>query len=1107
MAGKTVTAHFPFVGGLDEKTSAIYLSPETRQASVLNGDFVKVGAVDKRLGMQHLPNSLVAGGALSAITSGTRVVGWTQSVLSVLSTQGLYQYVPAEVGGTSAGGLVGVCELPAVDCIRRQVPATDNAAPPTLVDMTYGGRLLRLVVSWDTQYNISASVIDVDANSIVLEPTVVYVNNGTLAGGTVPVVVSGFDLPGIANGNPRPVVVIHDLSTKALKYVQYNPSTNAFTAATTIVASCTYADAAPYESDPANGWLVLYDVPGSPAKLRLAYWTTSGVQTTVDETMGANGAGETLFYSPYVTGKYGADVFVFWGSAVSGGSVTYYRSVRQRAADHTFGTSMPVAFVIEATTGSGVFPSGSAAAPNWGIAALGSGKLFVASARDQAVSSRLPGYNTYSGVWWVLSYAAGAMTQTAAGHIPLGLIPAARPFAVAGEAYQAFYLNYDYVSDTPSRCVQQTLYFCKFWGVSASMGSASTLLVDICRPVATVAPRIAQHDAQARLDYLTQYRAGLVSNPLSSTTRAAVGIKTVGADGAIPPRTSDVSRPPPNYVARGPSWAVEFRWDAAATQNLYQGVELGTELSISAGVPMVSDGQLAFEDNFFAFPEMSYLAATGAATTLATGSYTAAVVFRAVDAAGLTHRSAPWITNTLSVTNGGAGPVLNITPPMSSYRDVFATFTAGPGWTPGRVYADVYCTVTNGGTLYYHGSVAATNITTWPDTIAYNITALPDTRGQILYTTGGVLDGVCPPVAKYLIAHQGRKALVDETLRNVWFSTKFADGEAPRFNEALVIPYAEGGDIKALGSFEGKFVVFKQRSIWVMEGEGPGNTGQGSSWTEPESLATDVGAKNWQSVVTTPRGIMFQAPDNRICLLARDLQISDIGKAVVDLTDAYPNIVGSVCVPSDNQVRFLCQDAAGTGHLVICYDYVLDQWTTHQYARVSAVPVSVGMSYGTPQQYTVLTSDGQIWQERLKTDANKCQDQDSAGVNYFVPTTVKTPWIKTQTQGFNNIQLVEFLGERQDDCGLQLQLAFGYDSTVKQTGTWTNNDLNALKRKGQVAKWVGALYNKQMSVQVTFTDTAGTAMTTGAGMRFVATAVKLQNLGDWFPPLSAGARK
>lgn len=1071
MAGETIVLHFPFAGGLDEKIAKEYLDASSRQASIVNGDFVKVGAIDKRRGLEHLSTALISGGILPALATGTRVVGWSRSSLSILCSTGLYQYVSAPVGGTSTGGVVGVAKLPYVLPSRKHITTGDQAAPPTLVDLTYHGQLLRIAVFWDSSYNLLASVYDVASGNVVLEPTRIYTNSGTFGAGTIPRVVSGFDLPGIADGSPRTVVVIQDGFDKSVKYVQYNPSTNAFTATTTLAAAADIVDAVPYEDDPANGWLVYYNT--SATNMRLAYWTAAGLQTTQDQTL----LSLSIVNPCYVAARYGQSVFTLC-STFTGGN-TFHLAL-ERNADHTFATGMGSAFGFETLAGSGWWLTG--------CCHLGTNKIFVSYYYKLANTS--PGPTSYLSKWQVLQYSAGNITTLASGRTPFGFLAATRPFVVSGEVYQPYYYNLDYqIGGTLSRSQQITLYLAKFEGVSDSM-SSTTYVVDNCRPVATIAPRTTAHAAQAILDFFGLFHTGLPSTVVRTATQVAVGLKTTGDTATV----------------AGPSWAVDFFWDSTSARDLYQTSELGSELSISGGVPFVADGQSAFEDGFFNYPELSYVKLEGGGTPLATGQYTFAVVYRSVDSSGLAHRSAPYICNPVSVTSGSTAPAIYITPPIASYRDALDTST-----TVGRIYADIYMTVTDGGTLYYKDSIVVSNISTWPTAIRYptsgQVGSTPDTTGPILYTTGGVMDNVNPPASRIQIVHQNRKAIADETLQQVWFSKAFSSGDAPGFNEALVVPFPDGGPLTALASMDGKFIAGKQRSIWMMEGDGPTLTGLGSSWTEPQSISTDVGMKSWQSVVLMPRGVMFQAPNNGIYLLGRDLQVQFIGKSVIDRTSAYPNIVSASLVPSLTQVRFVCFDTANVNHIVVVYDYLLDAWTTHQYGQLSAAPVSTCVSYDSTPRYTVLTLDGNVWQERLSTDAARYQDQDSSGVNHFVTTTIKLPSIKTQTQGFQRARAVQFFGEQQDDCGLQIDLAFNYDDTVRQSESWSSTQLKPLNIRGQVEARVAAAYNKQMAVQITVSDTAGAAMTTGAGMRFAALALELQNLGPKYKLLPAGARR
>lgn len=1065
------TLHLPFSGGLDELVAKEYLDASARQASILNGEFVKAGSISKRTGLEYLPTAPAPGGALGAPTAGIRAVGWSRSSLSLIGSGGFYQY--------SGSGLVGTGVVPNVGVVRRPVPVSGNFAPPVLCDLEYGGRLLRVVVSHPG--DLYGSVYDVDSGNTVLAPTLVT-TNGTVS----TYVVSAFALHN-EPGGPVAIIVFHNTSDGSIKYSKYDPAVNSFSVPWPIATDVNTVDAAPYEDDPNSGWLLLYDVNGTAGvfgdTLRLAYWTTAGLQAAVDQSVVSLG---TLEYGAYVCGRYGESVWAVWKTH-NAGVDEYY--AQRRPADTLFATgTTPLNF--QAIGGGGSVASRVIT----GVAHLGTDKIFVSFRLTQTGDGA--NWGSFLSGWRVLSHFAGTVSSLAFGQIPHGLIAAAKPFVSSGEVYQAFVynLNHQFVTTVVDayKCKQPTLYLCRFEGVSDSMSTLGTIKPNRCFPVATAAPR------QVFVAYVLSetdgaYHIGFSSSVDRDTTKAAVGINTISPGGGP--------------QGAGATWAVDFLFGEAEERKLYQTSDLGSELSISAGVPFVSDGQTTFEDGFFNYPEFTTAALTGAATVLPSGDYTFAVVYKATDAAGLIHRSAPFILDPITVTFGAPGPVLSVMTPLGSYRDFFAAED-----DLGKVYAEVYATGVNGATLFYYGEQPISNRSTidpvpWPTSFDYPVTGLYEDGAPILYTTGGVLDHVNPPASSSQITHQKRKALVDETRQGVWLTKQFSQGLAPGFNEALYVSFPEGGDIMVLGSLDSRLIALARNSIWYIDGQGPSPNGLGASWTDPERIPSEVGCKSWQSIVAMPNGIMFQGSDNGIYLLGRDLTVSFIGRNVVDSTNAYPNIVSATLVPWSSHVRFVCLDTAGTGHLVIVYDHLLNAWTTHRYDHISDVPVAVCMSADATPRYTVLTSGGQVWQERLATDAALYLDEDDAYATHFVPTVVSLPFVKLQVQGYHRAKRVQFFGERLDDCGLQIQMAFNYDDTVRQTATWAASQLNSLAVKGQVEAYVGAAYNKQMSVQLTFSDTAGTAMTTGAGMRFASAAIELQNLGSRYKLLGAGARR
>lgn len=1065
MAGETIVVQLPFTGGLDEKVAKEYLDPSTRLLSVVNGDFVKVGAIDKRVGFEHLSTTIVPGGTLPALTSGTRALGWSRSSLSLLCSTGLYHYSDAH------SGVIGVASLPDVACVRRPVTTSPTETTPTLLDLPYGDTTLRICIFWDASYNLLAGVYDAETGDAVLEPETIFTCTGTFGGGTIPIPIAAFYLPNAATVAQRTNIIVQNLADQKVYAIQYSPATNAFAAASLLFTGIAAqgVDAAPYVDDPAGGFIVVRNT--STTNVRLHYYHPDLTeQATQNYTV--NG-GTTIRTPLYVVPTYGEAVWLLW--TTYDGAANYEQWGTRATPDYAF-TQSATASIYSTTTRS--FLGGGVR--------LSASRVFLEY--HQSVTTGPPGSQAYRGRWAWLEYSAGSVLPLATGACPFGFFPVTKPFVVDGAVYQAFYLNpYMTAASTASdtKSLQVTGYLCRYRGISAT--SAGGTPTNVCMPVVTFAPRQIVHSTQLLTDFFTLFHRGTVSTTDPDATRVAIGIKTMAPDISA------------SAGEKGVSWAVDFLWDTASRRQLYQASELGTELSISSGVPFVADGETAYEDSFFAYPEFAYVTTGGAGCAL-TGTFNYAVVYRYSDAAGLVHRSAPYFAGSITLPDATKGGIVHFPPCPVSWRDVT---------NPGEIQCDVYRTTSDGSVFYFLGSVAndptATDLT-YPASGIDNVSDTTLGSATLLYTTGGLLDNVNPPSSSIQIVHKNRKAIVDETLRSVWFSKEFKAGEAPGFNEALIVPFPDGGDITALASMDGKFVAFKVSSIWIMIGDGPSDTGQGSDWTQPEAICSDVGAVSWQSVVNTPKGVFFQAP-NGIYLLGRDLQVSFVGKAVVDRTTAYPVVTSSCLVPGSTQVRFTCSNEAGTDAIVIVYDYLLDQWTTHTYARLSAPIASACLTFNAPRRYTLLTTDGKLWQERLPGDANRYKDQDSSGVEHFVPTTCALAWVKTQVQGFQRMRRAQFFGEQQDDCGLQATFAFNYDDTARQTATWYSHELAALENSLPVEAYVAAAWNKQMAIQISFTDVAGSSMTTGQGMRFVAAALELQNLGPRYRLLAAGARR
>jgi hypothetical protein len=1068
--------NFPFSGGLNEKLAAQYLDPNQNQISIVNGNFTKVGAVDKRLGLEHLPNTLVAGGSQRAITSGNRLAAWSHADLSVMQPGGLYTY------STAYEGCVGVAALPAVKPIRRPVTATQSGEPPYAADMFYNGHLLRVLVYLSPDptniVNVSSSVYDVETGDIILEPTLIQTPGNPI--------ISLFWQPTAPPGKQLMLFTQHftGILGGEIDLFYYDPATNAWTAqgAVAPAGSGNGADMVPMVDDPAGGFVIAYSVPPflNSHTINVEYHlpTTPAVVTTLQTIA----SGNYILYPIYIASTFGAleHTWVSWTEkdtpgAGAGNTSNWYQQydgstalVPQLGGPQNIIAAQPTGFL----------PAG--------LVRIEANSFLYNYTYTVAPSVNPISINTVAGGWNVF---LDDGTRFSSGHWPCGYVPVARSFtiqtATGPQVYQPAYLNlYEQGGTMPSdpSSQQVTLYLMQFRNLLNQSGTNATTVL----PVATVAPRQVFSSSFTILNFEDLGKLPFCSQgPQILSTQQAVGVITNAPD------ISSFGGPAQQ------NWMTDFYFDKASLDNIYGPSELLGELHLTGGVSMVADSLTAFEDSFFYYPEFSYVTTDGNTATF-TGTYSYFICYSFMDAAGLLHRSAPVPMNGgQGVTpHGGEAINLHILNYSATWRDLSI---------PGQVYADIFRTTDGGPTFFFLARVQVSN-TIQPYTL-YGPDSQSDQDLQVssvMYITGGVLDNVIPPSPAFGCVHRSRYAIVDETLRNVWFTKQASASLAPGYNEALIVPFPEGGDITQIASLDDKFVAFKDHSIWIMYGDGPAQTGQGSDWTIPQKVASDVGCVTWQSLVLTPVGLMFRA-ENGIYLLDRGCSVSFIGVNVVDTLRDFPLVTSATLVPDSTQVRFTCTN--GESSIAIIYDYLLKQWTTHIYAQLTSPVISAVQTYEVPSQFTLQTQDGNLWQEHLPTDAEAYYDQDASGATHFVTTSVSTAWVKVQLENYQQLKWIQFMGIQNDACGLQMNLSINYDPAVVQTSLWNDTDLQFLPIQGNVQFYTAGQFNMCMSAQITVFDTVPTTPNSGQGMRFIGLCFDLDTLGGMWQQVPVAGRR
>jgi len=443
------------------------------------------------------------------------------------------------------------------------------------------------------------------------------------------------------------------------------------------------------------------------------------------------------------------------------------------------------------------------------------------------------------------------------------------------------------------------------------------------------------------------------------------------------------------------------------TSNIQQSVTFGDLHNFSGGFMGTYDGEAGAELGFMLFPDVTALSLTAGAG-LAAGTYSYKAVYEWTDARGQKHRSAPSLTDT--ITLGGASNVIAQT------NGLVATKKSS---SRSNVRVHFYRTV-DGGDIFYkvtpQEGVSNSTSTVVSYTDSTTDVALVD--NELLYTTGGVLENASPAPSVGLVSHANRIFYIDAEDRNrIGYSKTRFPREPALFNDFLDMradssPVSASGEVKALGSMDERLIIFKDNSILAVSGDGPNDLGTQNTFSRPQLISTDVGVKDPKSVVLTPLGLMFKS-DKGIYILTRALSVKYIGEAVEEFNDE--TISSAILIKKKNQVKF----TTISGQALV-YNYFFDQWqTADNHEAVDAALVV--------NDYYILTSAGVA----KKSDATVFTD-DAASV----AQTIETGWIQLKgVQGYQRIYRAFLLGDYKSDHEITLSVRYNYQDYYTETHT------------------------------------------------------------------------
>lgn len=439
--------------------------------------------------------------------------------------------------------------------------------------------------------------------------------------------------------------------------------------------------------------------------------------------------------------------------------------------------------------------------------------------------------------------------------------------------------------------------------------------------------------------------------------------------------------------------------------------KVGESVYLTKGSTIEIDHRAPHENGFMLNPFAAAAQNTGVGNpNVASKTINYMVVYEYLDSFGQITRSSP--SNQASVTtNANAASV------AVSFRGIpfslkNSTTFAGVSRAP---VAAIYRAV---GSVFYRLTEVIISDNQGAD-YSYNDSAADSslTNNEQIYTTGGILGNDPAPVAGNNFSGGNRLFLVDlEEKDEVAYSKKQLHGESVAFSDFFRIrissgTFADKTPLNSGGYMDGKVVLFRKKSIYIVSGDGPNETGNADGFSEPESIASDVGCINPRSVLLTPAGLMFKS-EKGIYILTRGLSVEYIGKEVEDFNSQ--NIVASVLVGSANEARFYTD----AGNCLV-YNFLTGAWSD----SISQTSVDADLWNDMPVQII----SGEIHQEQdgVFTD-------DAA----YTSLRIKTAWIKLSgIQDFGRIWRLWILGKFKSAHTLVVKARYDYNDDYVETFT------------------------------------------------------------------------
>lgn len=302
---------------------------------------------------------------------------------------------------------------------------------------------------------------------------------------------------------------------------------------------------------------------------------------------------------------------------------------------------------------------------------------------------------------------------------------------------------------------------------------------------------------------------------------------------------------------------------------------------------------------------MAHSIAVIAATPAATGSMTPSGVYRYIFTLeyfdGQGQRQIGYATNPYKVTLGAGDAQVNFELLACS---MWAHHNATSTTDTRQIVVRAYRTSNNGVVYRYAGETVYPNGYPAGPLIAFGRIQFQDVNGDsqiagnaAVYTqVGNSLSNYRAPPCRFGCVHEGRLIVAGGWNPYEYIASKLIfPGEGIQFTEAPQFRDTCDEPITGVASLDGTLILFSERGIFAVVGDGPTDDGAGS-FAKPRRLPGRVGCVDWRSIVTTEEGVYFRAADG-MRMLPRGLSSTVfVGAAIKEKLRAYPETLGAATV-------------------------------------------------------------------------------------------------------------------------------------------------------------------------------------------------------------------